>query len=162
MISKKMQKALNDQINAEIFSSYLYLSMAAYFEQENWNGFANWMKKQSAEEYTHAMKIYGYLSEVGGRVVLDTIEKPKSEWKSALTVFEESHKHELFITEKINELANLAITEKDHATNIFLQWFVTEQVEEVGTVDQIIHKLKMVGENKGALYMLDREVGSRN
>jgi len=161
MLSKKMQKALNEQINAEIFSSYLYLSMAAYFEQENWTGFAHWMEKQSAEEYGHAMKIFGFVNEVGGKVELEVIEKPKSEWKSVLNVFEESLKHELMITDKINNLYNMASTEKDHASGIFLQWFVTEQVEEVNTVEQIIHKLKMIGEHKGALYMLDRELGSR-
>jgi len=161
MLSKKMQKALNEQINAEIFSSYLYLSMTAYFEQENWTGFAHWMEKQSAEEYGHAMKIFEFVNEVGGKVELEVIEKPKSEWKSVLNVFEESLKHELMITDKINNLYNMASTEKDHASGIFLQWFVTEQVEEVNTVEQIIHKLKMIGEHKGALYMLDRELGSR-
>jgi len=161
MLSKKMQKALNEQINAEIFSSYLYLSMTAYFEQENWTGFAHWMEKQSAEEYGHAMKIFGFVNEVGGKVELEVIEKPKSEWKSVLNVFEESLKHELMITDKINNLYNMASIEKDHASGIFLQWFVTEQVEEVNTVEQIIHKLKMIGEHKGALYMLDRELGSR-
>lgn len=161
MLSKKMQKALNEQINAEIFSSYLYLSMTAYFEQENWTGFAHWMEKQSAEEYGHAMKIFEFVNEVGGKVELEVIEKPISEWKSVLNVFEESLKHELMITDKINNLYNMASTEKDHASGIFLQWFVTEQVEEVNTVEQIIHKLKMIGEHKGALYMLDRELGSR-
>ncbi len=161
MISDKMQKALNEQINAELFSSYLYLSMAAYFEAKNWSGFAAWMSKQSMEEYGHAMKIYKYLTEVESRVFLEAIEKPKSEWKSPLEVFEESYKHELYITNKINELTNLAISEKDHATNIFLQWFIKEQVEEVTTVSQIITKLKMVGDNTGALYMLDKELGSR-
>jgi len=161
MLSKKMQKALNEQINAEIFSSYLYLSMTAYFEQENWTGFAHWMEKQSAEEYGHAMKIFEFVNEVGGKVELEVIEKPKSEWKSVLNVFEESLKHELMITDKINNLYNMASIEKDHASGIFLQWFVTEQVEEVNTVEQIIHKLKMIGEHKGALYMLDRELGSR-
>lgn len=161
MLSKKMQKALNEQINAEIFSSYLYLSMTAYFEQENWTGFAHWMEKQSAEEYGHAMKIFGFVNEVGGKVELEVIEKPISEWKSVLNVFEESLKHELMITDKINNLYNMASIEKDHASGIFLQWFVTEQVEEVNTVEQIIHKLKMIGEHKGALYMLDRELGSR-
>lgn len=156
-----MQKALNEQINAEIFSSYLYLSMTAYFEQENWTGFAHWMEKQSAEEYGHAMKIFEFVNEVGGKVELEVIEKPISEWKSVLNVFEESLKHELMITDKINNLYNMASTEKDHASGIFLQWFVTEQVEEVNTVEQIIHKLKMIGEHKGALYMLDRELGSR-
>lgn len=161
MISEKMQKALNDQVNAEFFSSYLYLSMAAYFQSENWTGFASWMQKQSAEEYGHAIKIYHYLTAVGSKVTLSAIEKPKSEWKSPLDIFEESHKHELTITNKINELVNLALSEKDHATNNFLIWFVNEQVEEVSTIMQIIHKLKLVGDNKSGLYLLDRELSSR-
>ncbi|MEW6195848.1 MAG: ferritin [Bacteroidota bacterium] len=161
MISEKMQKALNDQINAELFSSYIYLSMSAYFESENWSGFAAWMKKQSEEEYGHAMKIYKYVCEVAGRVSLESIEKPKFEWKSAQEVFEEAYKHELYITDRINKIVDLANSEKDHATNIFMNWFVTEQVEEVATVLQIIHKFKLIGDNKGALYMLDRELGSR-
>ena len=161
MISKKMQKALNDQINAELYSSYIYLAMSAYFESQNWNGFAAWMAKQSMEEYGHAMKIYKYVTEVEGRVILEAIEKPKSDWKSPLEVFDAAYKHEIYITNRINDLTNLAVTEKDHATNIFLHWFVTEQVEEVATVSQIVNKFKMVGDNKSALYMLDKELGSR-
>lgn len=161
MLSDKMQKALNDQVNAELFSSYLYLSMSAYFEAENWFGMSSWMNKQAQEEYAHAMKIFHYIQEAGGRAVLEAIEKPKTEWKSPLEVFEESHKHEIYITNRINDLVNMAIAEKDHATNIFLNWFVTEQVEEVASVDQIVNKFKMIGDNKSALYMLDRELGSR-
>jgi ferritin len=161
MVSEKMTKALNSQINAELYSSYLYLAMAAYFESQSFNGFASWMQKQSNEEYGHAMKIYKYLVETGGRVFLEAIEKPKFEWKSCQEVFEESLKHEIYITNRINDLVNLAIEEKDHATNIFLHWFVTEQVEEVASVDQIVNKFKLVGDNKTALYMLDKELGSR-
>lgn len=162
MISEKMQKALNDQINAELFSSYLYLSMAAHFESENWDGFGSWMKKQSAEEYGHAMKFFHYLNELSGKVTLEAIEKPKMEWKSPLEAFEEAHKHEIYITNRINDLVNLAQSEKDHATNNFLKWFVDEQVEEVASVDKIVNKFKMVGDNKVALYMLDKELGSRS
>jgi ferritin len=162
MISEKMQKALNDQISAELFSSYLYLSMAAHFEAENWAGFASWMKKQSSEEYGHAMKFFHYLNEVNGKVTLEAIEKPKMEWKSPLEAFEEAHKHEIYITNRINDLVNLAQSEKDHATNNFLKWFVDEQVEEVSSVDQIVNKFKLVGDNKVALYMLDKELGSRS
>ncbi|MEW6701744.1 MAG: ferritin [Bacteroidota bacterium] len=161
MITEKMQKALNDQINAEIFSSYLYLSMAAYLEAEFWNGFANWMKVQSGEEYAHAMKIYKYVNEVEGRVTLEAIKKPKTEWKSPLDAFEEAHKHELYITERINNLVALAVQERDYSTNLFLNYFVTEQVEEVTTVSQIVHKLKLLGDNKPSLYLLDRELGMR-
>ncbi len=161
MISNKMQKALNDQINAEMFSSYLYLSMAAYFEAENWIGFANWMKLQSEEEYSHAMKFYKHLVDVEGRVLLAAIEKPKIEWESPLQIFEEAHKHELYITDRINKLVELATEEKDYPTQLLLHYFVTEQVEEVTTVAQIIHKFKLIGDNNSTLYLLDRELGMR-
>jgi ferritin len=161
MISDKMQKALNDQINAELFSSYLYLSMVAYLETENWSGLAGWMKVQSQEEYGHAMKLFKYLNDVDGKVVLEVIEKPKLEWKSAQEVFEEAHKHELYITERVNKLVELANNEKDYATNLFLNYFVTEQVEEVATASQIVHKFKLIGDNKTSLFLLDRELGMR-
>lgn len=156
-----MQKALNDQINAEIFSSYLYLSMAAYLESQNWSGMAAWMKAQSGEEYSHAMKIYGYLNEVDGTVLLEAIEKPQTTWSDPKVVFQEAHKHELYITKRINDLVGLAIEEKDYATNLFLNWFVTEQVEEVATVTQINNKFALIGDNKTSLFLLDRELGMR-
>jgi ferritin len=161
MISEKMEKALNDQINAELSSSYLYLSMAAYFEKENWNGFAAWMKAQSGEEYGHGMKFYKYVNDVDAKVTLGAIEKPKAEWSSPLQVFEEAHKHELYITDRINKLVALAIQENDYSTNLFLNYFVTEQVEEVSTVSQIVHKLKLLSDNKTSLFLLDRELGMR-
>ncbi|PKL83474.1 MAG: ferritin [Ignavibacteriae bacterium HGW-Ignavibacteriae-3] len=161
MISEKMQKALNDQINAELFSSYLYLSMAAYFESENWNGFAAWMKAQSSEEYAHAMKFYKYVNDVEGKVSLDAIEKPKASWKSPLQVFEEAHKHEIYITDRINKLVALAMQEKDYATNLFLNFFINEQIEEVSTVAQIVHKFNLLSDNKTSLFLLDRELGMR-
>ncbi len=161
MISEKMQKALNDQINAELYSSYLYLSMSAYFQSESWQGFAKWMKAQADEEYSHAMKIFDYINEVGGRVTLEAIDKPKYEWKSVLEVFEETLKHELYVTDRINKLADLAVAEKDHATNIFLHWFVEEQIEEVATANQIVADLKKIGDSKGNLFMLDRQLGKR-
>ncbi|MEK6552736.1 MAG: ferritin [Bacteroidota bacterium] len=161
MISDKMQKALNEQINAELFSSYLYLSMSVYFESENWLGFSKWMQVQSQEEYSHAMKFIKYLNDVDGRVLLDGIEKPKSKWKSPLEVFEESQKHELYITERINSLAGLAVQEKDYSTSLFLNYFITEQVEEVSTAAQIVHKFKLLNDNKTSLFLLDRELGMR-
>lgn len=161
MISKKMQDALNKQLNAELYSSYLYLSMAAHFESTNMNGFANWMSLQSSEEYGHAMKFYNYINEVGAKVILDTIEKPKMEWNSPKEAFEEALDHEKKVTKMINELADLAITEKDHATNIFLNWFVTEQVEEVSSVEDIVHQFELIGDNKNGLFFLDRELGNR-
>jgi len=161
MISEKMQSTLNDQINEELFSSYLYLSMSAWFQSINYKGFAGWMKKQSTEEYEHAMKIYDYLHEVGADVSLDAIKKPQASWKSPLDAFKDALKHEKHITECINKLADLAVEEKDHATNIFLHWFVTEQVEEVGNATDIVEKLKMIGDNPAGLFMLDGQLGHR-
>ncbi len=161
MISKKMQDALNKQLNLELYSSYVYLAMAAYFETTSFSGFAKWMEKQSLEEYEHAMKFYKYLNDVGARVKLDAIEEPHFEWKNSLEAFQNALDHELVVTKSINEIADLAVEEKDHATNIFLHWFVQEQVEEVDSVSNIVDKLKLVGENTGGLFMLDRELGSR-
>jgi len=161
MISKKMQDALNKQLNAELYSSYLYLSMAAHFESTNMKGFANWMSMQSTEEYDHAMKFYKYIIDVGAKVTLTTIDGPKGKWTSPKQAFEDALAHEKKITKMINELADLAVTEKDHASNIFLQWFVTEQVEEVASVEDIVNKFEMIGDNKSGLFMLDRELASR-
>ncbi len=161
MISKKMQDALNNQLNAELFSSYLYLAMSGHFENTNMKGFANWMNKQSIEEYQHAMKFYTYINSVGAKVDLKAIEKPKNKWTSPKQAFEEALAHEKKITDMINKIADLALTEKDHATNIFLHWFVTEQVEEVASVEDIVNKFELIGDNKNGLFMLDRELGSR-
>jgi ferritin len=161
MIASKMQDALNKQMNLEFYSSYLYLSMAAYFEKTNLLGAAKWMQLQSKEEYEHALKFFGYLTEVGAVVSLDKIEKPKSEWGSAVKVFEESVSHELMITDSINKLATLAVSENDHATGIFLSWFVKEQVEEVNAVQQIVNKFTLLADSRGSLYMLDKELGKR-
>ena len=161
MISKKIEKALNKQINAELYSAYLYLSMVAYFESVNLPGFANWMKVQTQEELVHAMKIYDFVNERGGRVVLKAIEAPPTEWDSPLDAFEATYKHEQKVTGLINNLVNLAIEEKDHATNSFLQWFVNEQVEEESSVDKVAQKLKMVEKAPGGLFMIDSELGQR-
>jgi ferritin len=161
MLKDKILKALNAQMNLELSSSYLYLAMAAYFESENLNGFAHWMKLQSGEEYGHAMKIYGYINQRSGRVNLAKIDAPKSEWKGATEIFKETLKHEQSVTKAINDLVDLTIGEKDHATNAFLQWFVTEQVEEEATAMGILDKIKMVGDNKNGLFLLNRELGMR-
>ena len=161
MIGKKMEKALNEQINAEYYSAYLYLSMVAYFEDQNLAGFAKWMKSQVQEETMHAMKFFDYVCERGGRVTLKAVEQPPKTWKSPLAAFEAAYKHEQLVTNLINKLVDLAITEKDHATNAFLQWFVNEQVEEETTVDSIVQELKMVADAPGALFMIDRELGQR-
>lgn len=161
MMTKKMQDALNAQINAEMYSAYLYLAMNAYFESENLGGFANWMAVQAQEEMSHAMKIYGFVNECGGRVMLDAIDKPAGTWKSPLAVFENVYKHEQKVTGLINKLVELAAKEKDHATEIFLQWFVTEQVEEEKNASEIVAKLQMMKDVPQAMYMMDKELGMR-
>jgi ferritin len=161
MISAKMQKALNTHLNEEFYSSYLYLSMAAYFEAKNLKGFANWMRIQAAEEQMHGMKFFNFILQKGGKVTLAEIGAPKIEWKSISEVFTDTLKHEQKITGLINKLVEVAMLEKDFATNNFLQWFVTEQVEEEANVEEIIHKIEMIGDNKSGLYMLDNELGAR-
>ncbi len=161
MLSKKVQKALNEQLNAELYSAYLYLSMNAFFKTVNLDGFANWMYAQTQEELTHAMKFYEFINQRGGRVVLTEIEAPPTEWDSFRTVFEETLKHEQKVTTLINALVETALEERDHATNIFLQWFVTEQIEEEENVGNVLEQLKLIGEDKGALFMMDRELSKR-
>lgn len=161
MLKTNILNILNKQINEELYSSYLYLSMSAYFSSMNLDGFAKWMKMQSAEEYGHAMKIYDYVIQCDGKVTLKAINNPKSQWKSALEVFQETLKHEQYISSRVNNIINLAIKEKDHATNNFFQWFVAEQVEEEANARNIVDKLKMIGETKSGLFMLDRELGQR-
>jgi ferritin len=161
MISRKMEKALNAQVNAELYSAYLYLSMESYFKSLNLNGFANWMRVQTQEEVSHAMKIYDFVAERGGRVLLEAIEGPPTEWNSPLEVFEAAYAHEQKVTGLINDLVDLAIKEKDHATNSFLQWFVSEQVEEEASTDEIVQQLKMMEKAPGGMFMLNRELGQR-
>lgn len=161
MISKKMLDALNNHLNEEFYSSYLYLSMAAYFEDKNLNGFANWFKLQAQEEWAHGMKFYDFINQTGGKVTLKAIKAPKTTWKSIMEIFKETLAHEKHITGLINKLVGQAMQAKDYATNNFLQWFVTEQVEEEATVEEILNKLEMIGDAKSGLFMLDRELGSR-
>jgi ferritin len=161
MISKKMQDALNGQVNAELYSAYLYLAMEAYFQSVNMAGFANWMRVQAQEEVSHGMKIYDFVIERGGRAILDAIAKPAGEWKSPLAVFEAGYRHEQKVTGLINDLVELAAKEKDHATGIFLQWFVTEQVEEEKNASEIVGKLQALKDSAGSMYMLDKELGKR-
>jgi len=161
VIGKKMQEALNEQINAELYSAYLYLSMVAYLESVNLPGFANWMRVQTQEELTHAMKIYDYVNDRGGKVSLKSIAQPPAEWDSPLAAFQAAYKHEQKVTGLINDLVNLAIEEKDHAANMFLQWFVNEQVEEEKSAETIVQKLKLIADTPGGMYMLDNEMGQR-
>jgi ferritin len=161
LLSKKLEKALNDQINAELHSAYLYLSMAAYFESLNLDGSANWMRIQTQEEIMHGMKIFDYIIERGGRVLLRPIEGPATKWASPLAAFEAALKHEIMMTGRVNKLANLAQAEKDNATNNLMQWFVNEQVEEEAQVDDIVNKIKLLGKDGPGLFMLDRELKQR-
>lgn len=161
MLNEKMLKALNGQVNAEMYSSYLYLSMESYFQSISLTGFATWMRAQVQEELFHGMKIYDYICERGGRVVLDAIKKPDSSWKSPSAAFKHILKHEQHVTSLINDLMDLAIGEKDHATQNFLQWFVAEQVEEESGVGNIVDKLRLIREDTSGLFMLDAELGKR-
>jgi len=161
MLTDKISKALNDQINAELYSSYLYLSMAAYFQDLNLSGFAQWMKVQALEELTHAMKFFGFVGDRGGRATMAPIDGPPIHWDSPLAAFQEVLAHEQKVTGLINDLVDLAISEKDHATNTFLQWFVTEQVEEEASANEVVQKLRLMGEAQGGLFMLDQELGQR-
>jgi len=161
MIGKKMEEALNGQVNAELYSAYLYLSMAAYFESGNLPGFANWMRVQAQEEQFHAMKFYDYINERGGRVILEQIEAPPAEWDSALAVFEAVSAHEQKVTALINQLVDLAIQQKDHATNSFLRWFVDEQVEEEDNAGKIVGQLKLIKDSPEALFLMDKELSRR-
>jgi ferritin len=161
MIGKKIESAINDQINAEFYSSYLYLSMSADLEGNGLKGFAAWMKAQAQEELFHAMKLYEFIVERGGHVELTAINEPPGKWKSPLNIFQEAYKHEVKVTGLINDLVNLSIKEKDHATNNFLQWYVKEQVEEEASTDEIVQKLNLVGNDKNGLFMLDKDLAAR-
>lgn len=161
MLSKKLEQVINEQINAEMYSAYLYLSMSAYFEEQNLSGFANWMKIQFQEEQFHAFKFFDYVNERGGRVVLDAIEKPQIEWKDAVEVFEETYKHEQHVTSLINNLMDVAIEERDHATKSFLNWYIDEQVEEEAGVSGLLEQLKLIDGKGHGMLMLDRELAQR-
>jgi ferritin len=161
MINKKVEKALNDQVNAEMYSSYLYLAMSAYFESVDLPGFAQWMKAQAQEEMVHSMKMYDYIIERDGRMVFSAIDAPPAEWESPQDAFAATLAHEQKVTGLINSLVDVAIAENDHATNIFLQWFVSEQVEEESSVSSVLQHLKMVGDHGHGLFMMDRELGNR-
>ncbi len=161
MISKKLQDAINYQINKELFSEYYYLSMAAYLSAQGLPGFENFFLIQVQEERFHAMKMYNFLNERGGRVILSQIDTPTTEFKSPLEVFELAYKHEQFVTKLINDLMDIAISENDHAAKSFLNWFVDEQVEEEASMEGIVNKLKLIGGKGNGLLMIDKELGAR-
>lgn len=161
MLPKKIQDALNQQINRELASSYIYLAMSAHFESVNLSGFANWMKVQSNEETEHGMKLYHFVFERGGRVVLDTIPKPAAEYKSPLDVMKKVLEHEKKITASIEALYELALKEKDYPTQVMLHWFIKEQVEEEKNASDIIELLKNIGDSPAGLAMIDQRLGAR-
>ncbi|MEA3500017.1 MAG: ferritin [Candidatus Marinimicrobia bacterium] len=161
MLNKKIENAFNNQINKEVYSSYLYQALSAHSSYLGLDGIANWFQIQVQEEISHAQKIYNFINERGGKVKLKTIEEPPSEFESVIVMFEETLKHEEFITKSINELMDLAISEKDHASQIFLQWFVTEQVEEEDNVNTILNDLKLISDSGNGLRMLDKELATR-
>jgi len=160
-MSEKMMKAMNQQLNRELYSAYLYLAMSAYFEDLNLSGFAHWMRVQAREEEGHAMRFYWHLVKRGGKVVFSAIESPPKEWKSPLAVFQQAYQHEQKITKMIHDLLNLARAEKDYAADEFLQWFVKEQVEEEFSANEIVQKLKRIGESAGGLLFLDHHLAKR-
>ncbi len=160
-LSKTIQTALNDQIGREFYSAYLYLSMSAYCASRNLPGFAHWMMLQAKEEAGHAMKLYGFIEDRSGRVVLQAVDKPPSDFKSPLELVTKVREHEEMVTGEINNLYALAASEHDYATQIFLEWFLTEQVEEEKNSTLLVERLRMAGENQSALLLIDREIGSR-
>jgi ferritin len=161
MLKDKMVESLNSQMNAELYSAYLYLSMEAYFEANDLSGFANWMRVQAQEEMTHAMKFYDYLVQRGARVTLTEIKSPPTEWDSPVATFEHVYEHEQMVTTLINQLVDLAISLSDHATNNFLQWYVAEQVEEEESSSGVLQKVKLAGDSPSGLLMLDQELSQR-
>jgi ferritin len=161
MLGKVIQDAINEQIKNEFYSAYQYLSMAAYCESANLPGFAHWMRTQSQEEIEHAMKFYDFILARNGRVVLQAMDQPVVDFGSPLEVFEQALEHERQVTAMINDLYGLAVRENDYASQAFLQWFVTEQVEEEKNAGDVVDTLKMVGEKSESLFLLDRELGGR-
>ncbi len=161
MLNKTLAKSLNEQVKWELYSSYLYLSMSAYFQDAGLPGFAHWMRLQAQEELQHALKFYDYILEHGNKAVLETIDAPPASWKNAVDVFDKTLEHERSVTARINKLAALARKEEDFASEIFLHWFVTEQIEEEANVSAVLSQLKLIkGEGQG-LLLLDRELGAR-
>lgn len=161
-MNERIEKAFNDQINEELFSAYIYLAMAAHFESSNLEGFANWMRQQAQEEVEHAMRFYTHINRRGGRVVLKALGEPPVDYGTPLDAFQKALEHEQHITGTINALYELAVEEKDYPAQMELQWFIDEQVEEEENTGNIVELLKLAGENKGALLMLDRELSQRS
>jgi len=160
-MSAALQRAMNDQIQKEFYAHYLYLAMSAWFEERNFEGFAKWMRIQADEERTHAMRIFDFVLDRGGKVRLEAIPEPGTKWKTALEVFDDARKHELMVSGSINDLYARATSEKDYATQVMLQWFITEQVEEEKTSTSLAERLRLVGDSATGLIILDRQLGER-
>jgi ferritin len=161
MLSAKLQEAMNEQINKELYSEYIYLSMEAYMRSIDLDGIANFFHVQTQEEHLHAMKIYNFIIDRGGKVVLKKIETPPGDFKSVVDVFEQTLEHEKFVTKSINELMDIAVKENDHAVMSFLKWYVDEQVEEEANVTRILSKLKLIGGEGHGLLMIDQDLSTR-
>jgi len=162
MLNPTVQQALNDQVQKELHSAYIYLSMAAYFEAENLAGAASWMRQQASEEQAHAMKIFDFIIDRGGRVALQAIDAPPADFASPLAVFQASYAHEQKVTKSIHDLYALAVQEGDYPTQVMLQWFIDEQVEEEKNASAIMAQLQMVGDSPAALLMIDRQLAARS
>lgn len=162
MTSPNMIDALNKHLNAELYASYLYLSLSAYYETVGLRGFAHWMRLQAQEEIGHAMRFYNFINDREGRVVLASIDAPPTDWPSPLAGFEAAYQHEKKVSKLIDDLVDIAIQERDHSANTFLQWFVNEQVEEEATAKEIIDKIEMVENDRSGLFLIDQQLGARS
>ncbi len=162
MMTQTMTDTFNEQINRELYSAYLYTSMEHWFMKKGLKGFANWFKVQAGEELNHARKIMDYINERGGRIRLKAVSMPDSDWQNILSVFENSLSHEEYVTSEINRISELAEEEKDKASEIFLQWFIQEQIEEESSINSIIDALRMIGNSVVATFDLDRELLKRS
>lgn len=161
-LSPKVQAAMNEQMRREFVAYYLYLAMSAWFARRNFGGFAAWMRAQAREEETHALKFFDYIDDRGGEISLEGLDKPKADWKTVLAVFQGAKEHEAKVSTGIHKLYELALAEKDYASQAMLQWFITEQVEEEKTSTEIVDTIRIIGDNSSGLLMYDRELGSRN
>jgi ferritin len=161
MLSNTILTAMNEQVKHELYSAYLYLSMAAHFEAANLGGFASWMRIQAAEEQEHAMKFFDQILDRGGKVALQAIEQPPVEFTTPLAIFEKVQAHEQQVTALIHKLYALAVKEGDYASQVFLNWFVSEQVEEEKNASAILETLKLIGDKSNAIYQLDHQLGKR-
>ena len=161
-LSRKVQSAMNEQMRREFGAYYLYLAMAAWFSERNFDGFSRWMRAQAQEEANHAMKFFDYVIDRAGQITLEAIDKPRANWKTVLAVFEEAKAHEARVSEGIHRLYELTLKEKDYASQAMLQWFITEQVEEEKTSTGIVETLRIIGDSSSGLLFYDRELGARN